>query len=393
MQNRLPPLHQAAPRSLYVHIPFCASKCWYCDFNSYVQSDAAKTRYTTALLRELALLAEEYQTSGDRLRLDTVFFGGGTPTELPLCEWERIAMGLREQFAIDESVEWTVEANPGSKSDHLLAALALLGVNRVSFGAQAFEDDLLKAIGRRHDTSAIEQSVALAMSAGFSRINLDLMIGLPEQTLANVQESVRKAIDLGVTHVSVYGLKVEPGTVFARRQAKGCLPLPDEDLEARMFEEARARLAAVGIEQYEISNFAKSGAKAHHNLAYWRNRPYLAAGAGAHGYVYGMRYENVKSLSLYEESLTNERRPLANTRAVSAQEAMEDSVILGLRLREGVQKAAFAADHGVDMGAVFGDVIRPLVECGWLLEDAASYRLPVALLPVANEIMLRFLRE
>ncbi len=380
-----------SPKSLYVHIPFCDSKCFYCDFTSHVANDEAKVHYTDALLREFAILLDEYYQIGDRPRLDTIFFGGGTPTVMPLLQWERIATYLRDHFTIDALTEWTVEANPGSVDERMLTELRNFGVNRLSFGAQTFNEKLLYAIGRMHRVRDIEKSVESAARVGFTRVSLDLIFGLPDQSLVDVRESVRRAVELGVRHVSVYGLKIEAGTPFAEWQQSGQLHLPEEDIEAEMYEEVRRILHESGREQYEISNFAQPGEEARHNLVYWRNQPYLAAGAGAHGYVNGMRYENVKSLLQYQQHLQKGERPIADTHFVSPREAMEDSVILGLRLQTGLFKQGFFVAHGIRVEDAFGTVISPLVERGWLLEDEEQIRIPAKYFSVASEIMMRFL--
>ncbi len=354
-------------------------------------NDEVKRDYTNSLLKELTLIREAYFPNGDRPRLDTIFFGGGTPTVLPLLQWEKIAAFLHDQFSVDQKTEWTVEANPGSVNDSVLGELKQFGVNRLSFGAQTFNEILLLAIGRLHSVRDIEKSVELAMQAGFGRISLDLMFGLPDQTLTDVRESVRRAVGFGLGHISVYGLKVEDGTPFAKWQQSGHLHLPEEDAEAAMYEEVRQLLQEAGLMQYEISNFARAGEEARHNLTYWHNEPYLAAGAGAHGYVHSRRYENVKSLLRYQQMLDGGERPLEALSAVTAKEAMEDSVILGLRLREGVNKSAFLAHHGVALDEAFGDVILPLIERGLLQEDEDRIVIPSRYYSLANEIMVRFL--
>lgn len=385
------PLHRLAPKSLYIHIPFCESKCFYCDFNSYVANDEVKANYTESLLKELMLIHEAYFPKGDRPRIDTLFFGGGTPTVLPLAHWEQVATFLHDRFSIDQETEWTVEANPGSINDNVLGELKQFGVNRLSFGAQTFNETLLLAIGRLHSVRDIDKSVERAMQIGFRRISLDLMFGLPDQTLTDVRESVRRAVDFGLGHISVYGLKVEEGTPFAKWQQGGHLHLPEEDAEAAMCEEVRLLLQDAGFLQYEISNFARAGEEARHNLTYWHNEPYLAAGAGAHGYVHGRRYENVKSLLRYQQMLAGMERPIEVDLSVTAEEAMEDSVILGLRLREGVNKKAFLAHHGISLHEAFGQVIASLKQRGLLDEDEERIVIPGKYFSVANEMMVHFL--
>jgi len=380
-----------APRSLYVHIPFCGSKCFYCDFNSYVTGAAARQIYVDALVQEIAMLARDVRSGHGRLQLDTIFFGGGTPTLLSLEQWQAVARTIDQYFELSPHLEWTTEANPGSVDRELLAGLRQIGVNRISFGAQTFNDMLLQAIGRMHDASDVDKSVRAARAAGFERISLDLMIGLPGQTASDVDDAVARVLECGVSHVSAYGLKVEPGTTFAKWEAAGHLFLPEEDDEADMYEALRSTLMSHGFHQYEISNFARGDEEARHNLTYWRNLPYLAVGAGAHGYVAGTRYENVRALDAYARMVESGTRPVAESTAVSPAEAMEDALMLGLRLSEGVQRDPFLRRYGHQLDEVFGSSIRSLVDRGWLLDDGKKIAIDPAYYPVANEIFASFI--
>ncbi|MCY0902836.1 MAG: radical SAM family heme chaperone HemW [Firmicutes bacterium] len=380
-----------APRSLYVHIPFCGSKCFYCDFNSYVTGTAARQTYVDALVKEMAMLAQDVQARYGRVQLDTIFFGGGTPTLLSLEQWQDVARTIRCYFELSPDLEWTTEANPGSADRELLSGLREIGVNRISFGAQTFNDTLLQAIGRMHDASDVDKSVRAARAAGFERVSLDLMIGLPGQTASDVEDAVARVLHSGVSHVSAYGLKVEPGTTFAKWQAAGHLVLPEEDDEADMYEALRSTLISQGFHQYEISNFAREDEAARHNLTYWRNLPYLAAGAGAHGYVAGTRYENVRALDVYARLAESGSRPVAESTAVSPLEAMEDALMLGLRLSEGVKRDPFLRRYGAALDEVFGRAIRSLVDRGWLLDDGDRIAIDPAYYPVANEIFASFI--
>ncbi|MCL6636862.1 MAG: radical SAM family heme chaperone HemW [Alicyclobacillus sp.] len=376
---------QQAPSSLYVHIPFCPSRCFYCDFTTYVAPPAAVEAYVDALCQEFALLAELRPAP-----LQTVFFGGGTPTHLHLGQWEQVWSALTRWLPLAPAAEVSVEANPGRLSRELLQGLRSLGVNRLSLGAQALDDRLLLTLGRQHSADDVRRSVELARAAGFTRINLDLMFGLPEQSLADVAASVREVVALGVPHISAYWLKVEAGTPFAEWQALGLLTLPGEDVEAEMYGLVREQLAAAGYVHYEVSNFAQPGEEARHNLVYWRNEPYLAAGVGAHGYVYGERYENVRSLLAYQQALAAGRRPVAQSHQVSAAEAAEDTVMLGLRLRAGVSAARFYERHGADLTALFMREWQALQRLGLVTWAEGAWRLTERAWPVANEVFARF---
>jgi len=380
-----------APRSLYVHIPFCASKCYYCDFNSYVAGNAVRAAYVDDLTVELRLLRDTYFGHGERPPLDTVFFGGGTPTLLSSAQWRTVAASIHELFDIAPDCEWTAEANPGTVDAALLDTLIALGVNRLSFGAQTLNETLLQAIGRIHSADDVLRSIELAAAKGLARISVDLMLGLPDQTLQDVSHSLSRLLASGVSHVSAYGLKVEEGTPFAKWQDAGLLRLPDEDAEVAMYEAARDILAARGYAQYEISNFAQPGQEARHNLVYWSNLPYLAAGAGAHGYVRASRYQNERSLTSYGQRVRRGERPVAEVQTVTPEVAMEDTMMLGLRLERGVDNSYFRALHGVEMRAVFGNVIERLAKQGALLLDAKGVRIPSAHYEVANEIFSAFI--
>ncbi|MCY0870481.1 MAG: radical SAM family heme chaperone HemW [Firmicutes bacterium] len=377
------------PTSLYVHIPFCQSRCFYCDFTTYVVHASVFAAYVDALCAEFGLLRRDYG-GGRRLGLRTLYFGGGTPSLLESEQWRQIATALAENFELGDVREWTIEANPRSAPQDKFSELRRLGVNRISFGAQSYDDALLQALGRLHAPEDIDGSVAAARAAGFERISLDLMIGLPGQTLAQVEQAVWRAVATGATHVSVYGLKVEEGTPFARWQARGELPLPDEDAEADMYERAVALLTGCGYVQYEISNFARPTQACEHNLVYWRNQPWLAAGVGAHGYVDGVRYANVTGLSQYADLVHEGKRPVADTRKVDAQEAREDELILGLRLREGVSLQAFEERHGISLLAAFAEPIARLQALGRLRIEDGRLMVPPELFETSADILCEF---
>jgi len=344
------------------------------------------------MVLELSMVRDAYFAQGVRPELDTVFVGGGTPTMLSLSEWETLAQAVHEQFTLTPGAEWTCEANPGSADRDLLTGLHSFGVNRISFGAQTFNETLLQAIGRTHDAADVLHSVSAAQAAGFERINVDLMLGLPDQTIMDVDEALRRVQQAGVAHISAYGLKVEPGTPFAKWQSAGHLQLPSEEAEGDMYERLREVLANRGFDQYEISNFAQPGHDARHNMTYWRNQPYLAVGAGAHGYVFGQRYENIRGLDAYEQAIMKQQcRPLAQTSTVTASEAMEDTFMLGLRLAEGVTRKRFTSWHDASCDEMFAEVIGRLTARGWIADDGQRIFIPPAYYPIANDIFASFI--
>ncbi len=375
----------ATPTSLYVHIPFCRSRCFYCDFNTYVAPDSVMVDYVDALGAEFEKLSQSAPGP-----LQTVFFGGGTPTLPSSLLLERMLKQLHAHFSLAAGAEFTFESNPDSVDEEKLALLRSFGVNRLSFGAQTFRDRLLMTIGRAHDAQKVVDSVERAYQLGFRQINVDLMFGLPEQSLADVEHALDKVLSLPIDHVSAYWLKVEEGTPFAKWRDSGQLPLPGEDLEADMYDLVRDRLQQAGFVHYEISNFARPGGEARHNLVYWRNQPYLAAGAGAHGYVKGVRYENMPKLPDYIGTLKAGNRPILSSYDVTDAEAAEDTMMLGLRLAEGVSKEDFVLRYGVTIEDVYGDVYTQLLEQGLLVETASRVRIPARYWPVANAIFEKF---
>ncbi|WP_245577962.1 radical SAM family heme chaperone HemW [Alicyclobacillus herbarius] len=377
------PHRQPPVASLYIHIPFCGSRCFYCDFTTYVAPPAVREAYVDALAVELGLLAEHVPAP-----LKTIFFGGGTPTLLTTAQWDRLLNDLRRRLPVAEDAEITVEANPGTVDLEKLRLLHSHGVNRISFGAQTLNDRLLLAIGRLHDANAVLESIDLAQRSGFRRINVDLMFGLPDQSIKDVEEALTTLTALGIEHLSAYWLKVESGTPFADWLDKGLLNLPGEDQEAEMYDFVRAFLTERGYVHYEVSNFAKPGAWAQH--VYWRNHPYLAAGVGAHGYVDGVRYENVKSLADYGRALGDGRRPVKETMVVSAEEAAEDTMMLGLRLAEGVADARFQREHGCTIMDAFGPIVERLLDWQMVRWRDGALQLTESAWPVANVVFEPF---
>ncbi|CAG5093344.1 Oxygen-independent coproporphyrinogen-III oxidase-like protein YqeR, Coproporphyrinogen dehydrogenase [Thermobacillus xylanilyticus] len=376
------------PRALYIHIPFCKHRCHYCDFNTYVLAGQPVDAYLDALEREM----ERTVLALPPERIDTVFVGGGTPTVLTPEQMARFLGAVRRWFPVAPDAEFSVEANPGTTGPELLAAMREGGVNRISFGVQAFDDALLQRIGRIHDTNDVYRSIELAREAGFNNLSIDLMFGLPGQTMELLADSVRRAVELDLPHYSLYGLKIEENTLFHVLYERNELPLPAEEEELQMYLFIMERLEAAGRRQYEISNFALPGCESRHNMTYWRNEPYYGIGAGAHGYARGVRHVNIKGVTPYIEA-ANERLPRLSEDPVTENEAMEDFMMVGLRMRDGVRDADFAAQFGGrSMDDVFGGVIGPLREAG-LIErrpDGAGWRLTERGIPLGNEVFGAF---
>jgi oxygen-independent coproporphyrinogen-3 oxidase len=374
-------------RTAYVHIPFCAKKCGYCDFNAYSgYKEGTKTRYVEALCREIAVRAEQ------QTRVPTVFFGGGTPTTLSAAELGRILAAVRASFAVDADAEVSVEANPCDATPEYLAELRAAGFNRLSFGVQTFDDRLLKTIDRVHTGAEARTAVAMAKAVGFTSLSIDLMFGLPRQTLADWERALDAALALDVPHLSMYGLIVEEGTPFYARRERGKLPLPSEKVEAAMFGRAVERATAAGYEHYEISNYAKPGHRSRHNQVYWRNEEYFGFGAGAASYLGGVRSTNVRRPSAYNETVNGgDGTAFDESERLEDRDAMGETVMVGLRLTEGVDLERFARRFGVRAEQVFAPEIARLTERG--LVEVASGRLrltrPTGLF-LASEAMAEF---
>jgi oxygen-independent coproporphyrinogen-3 oxidase len=297
---------------LYVHIPFCRHKCFYCDFASYAGREGSMARYTDALKAELERRA--VPLAGRYGPPRTVYLGGGTPTALPETLMARLLAAIRRSLFPSGGagpLEFTVEANPGTVDASYLSMLRQSGVSRISFGVQSFDDSLLRRIGRIHTAVQAEEAFRAARQAGFANISLDLMYGLPGQTLDDLRDSVEKAVALGPDHISIYGLQVEEGTVFFRERESGRLTLPTEQEAEEMYDFMTRRLPEAGYARYEISNFARPGFESRHNLSYWQDVPYLGIGAAAHSYLAGVRYENERELSAYLEPCRGGEEPRA----------------------------------------------------------------------------------
>lgn len=360
------------PTAVYIHIPFCSNKCHYCDFTSYVINGQPVDEYLEALEREMERTVESIPAG----TIETVFVGGGTPTVLTPRQMERFLGMTRAYFPNrTQDYEFTMEANPGTTDPDKLAVMKEGGVNRVSFGVQSFDNGLLSRIGRIHQTDDVYRSLEYARAAGFRNLTIDLMFGLPGQTLEMLEDTLDKALALSLQHYSIYGLKVEENTLFHTLYMKNQLPLPEEETEAEMFRRIMTRLEESGFRQYEISNFARPGFESRHNTMYWRNRAYYGLGAGAHGYARSERHMNIKGIRPYIEACTV-GLPRLEINPVTREEAMEDFMMVGLRLLEGVRHADFERQFGAGLEEAFGPVIRKLAADGLLESTAEGYKLP-----------------
>lgn len=377
---------------LYVHLPFCRQKCFYCDFPSYAGQEGRMAVYVEALLGELAREGAPLRAAWGPPR--TVYLGGGTPTALPPALMERLLAGLREFLvAAPDALEFTCECNPGTVDTAYLSLLRAGGVNRLSLGVQTFDDALLRRIGRIHTAAQARAAVRQARAAGFRNLSLDLMYGLPGQTLAGLEMSVQQALALAPQHISIYGLQVEEGTAFARAQAAGRLALPSDEESEAMYDYMTTALPVAGYARYEISNFARPGFESRHNLGYWQDVPYLGVGAAAHSYLDGQRYENPRGIEEYLAALRESGRARREEEPLTRATSMEEFAFLALRTARGIDRARFAARFGCELASVYADAIARMRARGFLEEDAQGVRLTPLGMKYGNWVFEAFLLD
>jgi putative oxygen-independent coproporphyrinogen III oxidase len=377
-------------KSAYFHIPFCAQICYYCDFNKVFFHGQPVDEYLKAMENEMKRTVEAFPTD----RLDTLFVGGGTPTVLEMKQLDFFLQSIYKHFRFSiHEVEFTFEANPNELSKEKLQLLKEAGVNRLSFGVQTFDDSLLKAIGRTHRYEDVMKTIALAKEIGFENISIDLMYGLPQQTLAQFQTDLEIAFSLDIQHISAYSLIIEPKTIFYNLMRKGKLPLPTEEEEAQMYEEAMRQMEINGYRQYEISNYARPSFESRHNLTYWNNEEYYGIGAGAHSYVGGVRRANVKPINKYIETVQETGFPYLEVHHVTVSEQMEEEMFLGLRKTEGVSKQRFLEKFGMSVHDVFGRAIAAEKQKGLLEETQTHIRLTHQGKLLGNEVFQAFIAE
>lgn len=380
-----------APKHVYVHIPFCSKKCFYCDFNVFVwQGDSWVEEYLDALEQEMKMRTKVTPPE----EVDTIYIGGGTPTVLQPAQLERLLVMLGTYFPNRSSTyEMTIEINPGTLTEDKCTVLKRYGVNRLSIGVQSFRDQLLEKIGRQHTAAEAIHCVQMARQFGFDNISIDLMFGLPEQSMEDVKDSLEVVQTLPIEHISVYNLRVEEQTIFHLWQQQKRLQLPPEDVEVDMYHFIIATLEEMGFKQYEISNFAHPGKESKHNLAYWLNREYYGIGAGAHGYIGQIRYENVGPVRKYVKAV-EQGLPVYDEHPVSDRERMEEMLFLGLRLNEGISFERFNQEWGEGaLQRIYHKEIDQLVQLGLLEQDEIGIRLTPQGRLLGNEVFARFLLD
>lgn len=379
---------------LYLHIPFCRQKCFYCDFPSFAGRERYEADYTDALCRELLEQGVLYREKWGRPA--TIYMGGGTPSILPVALMEHLLQTVCRVFALtgDEDpseLEFTVECNPGTVDAEKLTLLRSYGVNRLSFGVQTFDDGLLQAIGRIHTGQQAKEAMQLAREAGFRNVSMDLMYGLPHESLAVLQHDLETMIALEPEHISIYGLQLEEGTAFYRMQELGRFALPDEETVEQMYDLMASFLPAHGYARYEISNFARPGYESRHNLSYWQDVPYLGVGAAAHSYLEGRRYANGVDIPAYIRamqaggSVREEEEPA--DRAI----AMEEFAFLALRTSQGLSREAFFRRFAVSLERIYSKTIHEMKQKGLLEEQDGWLRLTPLGMKYGNLVFEAFL--
>ena len=373
--------------SLYIHIPFCSHLCYYCNFNKVLLQGQPVQAYLTALLKEIKLTLAQHPDT----EIGTIYIGGGTPSALTVPQLDYLLTGLNELLPI-HGQEFTFEANPNDLlGQEKLNLLQAAGVNRLSIGVQSFNDDVLKKIGRTHTAAEAKQAVFNAKTAGFDNLSIDLIYRLPGQDTVDFKNSLTQALALKIPHYATYSLILEQRTVFYNLMRRGKLQLPSQDMEADMYQLAMDMFAEHGIEQYEISNFAKPGFQSQHNLVYWHNEHYFGFGAGASGYLGNTRYQNFGPIQQYLKPLQRDQLPILTTENITIDQQIEEQMFLGLRLNAGVSKKRFEQRFGRSIRAVYPEVIPKLLAEDLISESAAAYTLTPHGRFIGNDVFEEFM--
>ncbi len=374
---------------LYIHIPFCRQKCLYCDFPSYAGLEDMQEPYTAALCREIAGKGGLFANSV----VDTVYVGGGTPTMLPARIIARILECVYTSFIMATDAEVSVEANPGTVDKRKIAVLKDCGVNRISFGIQTFSDKLLKIIGRIHSAQDAREAVTASQEAGMDNINIDLMYGLPGQSLKEFRQDIEQAAALGVQHISAYGLKIEENTPFAELNKDGRLTLPDEGVEESMYDLAASLLPSLGFKRYEISNYSWPGRECRHNLKYWHYQPYIGVGAAAHSFADGERWANIEDVGLYIEAAATGQSTVGFHEKSDCLTAMAEYIFLALRTVKGVNYNDFFRQFNENFNDRHGAKAIELVRRGLLVDGKDGIRLTERGMKYGNTVFAAFLPD
>ncbi|MCU9761715.1 radical SAM family heme chaperone HemW [Enterococcus faecalis] len=374
-------------RSAYIHIPFCEHICYYCDFNKVFLEGQPVDEYIQSLLKEIQLTQALYPEQ----EMKTIYIGGGTPTSLSAKQLDVLLKGVREQLTFDDRNEFTVEANPGDLTQEKLQVMKNYGVNRLSMGVQTFDDRLLKKIGRKHTAADVYETMKFLEKENFTNVSIDLIYALPGQTLESFRDTLTRALALDLPHYSLYSLILENKTMFMNWVRQGRLQLPEEEIEAQMFDETIEVMEKKGRHQYEVSNFALTGKESQHNLAYWNNDHYYGFGAGASGYLGKTRYKNHGPIQHYLKPLRENQLPIVETEELTRLNQIEEELFLGLRKKIGISKQKFQQKFHEPIEAIYGEVIQRLIKEELLIEEADILRLTKKGLFVGNNVFEAFL--
>lgn len=377
---------------LYVHIPFCKQKCMYCDFPAYQNLQDYYETYVYALVQEIDLWVTEHPESKSR-PIDTIYFGGGTPTELSIQQLKMILNKIKSTFTITDDCHMTIESNPGEVDLHYLTKLVKLGFNRISFGVQTFDDKALTMLHRSHNGEKAKQAVYDAKEAGFTDINIDLIYGLPRQTLEDIQHNLNIVKDLSINHISTYGLQVEVGTYLYHLVEKNLISIPSETIDESMYDMIMDGLKDLGFERYEISNFSKDNSYSRHNLKYWHYVDYLGFGAGAHSFYDGVRRSNNRNVMPYIQAVDRYTMPTIDTETITVERAQEDFCFLALRTKWGLNEHTFKKRFGISVVNLFGTTLNDLIIKGLLEYENDSYHLTSEGAKHGNYVFSQFIRE
>lgn len=369
---------------LYIHIPFCLSKCSYCSFNSYPLSGQNIEGYVAALSQQIEVMADHPWCR--KQIFSSLYIGGGTPTALQDKDLVAVIEKCLHSYHFVSNPEITVETNPNTVEKETLSALHQAGVNRLSIGVQSFSDRLLREIGRSHSSEEALRAIEYARQGGFSNINIDLIYGLPTQTLDDWQDSLQTTVSLGLQHLSMYELMVEDKTLLAEKVAEKKTLLPSEEEVADM-EEITAEIISPGFQRYEISNFARKGFECRHNIFYWQNRSYLGLGAGAVSGLRGLRIHNISDPALFSQMMKNNERPIASIEHLCRQASFRETVIMGLRMVSGVNTCELKKQFGLTPKEYYGKSLTMLLDRDLLELQGDCLRLTSTAFPVANQVL------
>lgn len=372
--------------SLYIHIPFCAQKCLYCDFPSFARKDHLRKAYIEALNKEIISLREKH----NNLEINTIFIGGGTPSVLEADELECL---LKEVAKLNmaKDIEYSMECNPGNLTEEKLEVMKKYGVNRISMGLQAKQDNLLKGLGRIHNYKTFKENFLLAKKVGFNNINVDLMFGLPNQRLNEWEETLREIISLEPAHISAYSLIIEEGTAFYNLYENDKLKLPTEEEERKMYHLAKKILEENGFNQYEISNYAKEGKECRHNLAYWNMDNWIGVGSAAASYINGKRIKNISSVEKYINSINEKREAVEEIINNSKNDNMEEFMFMRLRKINGIDENEFKNRFSMNINDVYGEILNKYIDEGLLIRESGRIFLSEKGIEISNIIMADFL--